>query len=169
MIIRKWGMMYMQKRSAILSGIFSGGAVLLLGFAIMYFLWIKIGSPQGLPGFFFYRAATIGDGICLPVLIGAAVVFNQLNKAFQSQGRKVSSIMALTASFIAVAIQASWLIRDDTVLNWSIPIQHHFNVAGWYHSLFFVVMFGVIAYQLCRTWFVLRSRQAEYLWFEKVT
>lgn len=169
MIIKKWGMMYMQKRSAILSGIFSGGAVLLLGFAIMYFLWIKIGSPQGLPGFFFYRAATIGDGICLPVLIGAAVVFNQLNKAFQSQGRKVSSIMAMTASFIAVAIQASWLIRDDTVLNWSIPIQHHFNVAGWYHSLFFVVMFGVIAYQLCRIWFVLRSRQAEYLWFEKVT
>lgn len=158
----------MQKKRAILIGIFSGMAVLFSGFIIMYMMWEAIGNPQGLRGFFFYRAATIGDGICLPILVGSAVTFNWYNKAFCNQGRKISLLISLAVSLFAVIIQASWLIRDDTVLNWSIPIKHHFNVAGWYHSLFFIVIFGVVTYQLCRIWFVLRERQREYLWFEKV-
>lgn len=64
----------MQKKKAVLIGIFSGMAVLSFGFIIMYLMWKVIGNPQGLRGFFFYRAATIGDGICLPILVGSAVV-----------------------------------------------------------------------------------------------
>lgn len=158
----------MQKKRAVLIGIFSGIAVLFLGFIIMYLMWEVIGNPQGLRGFFFYRAATIGDGICLPILVGSAVTFNLYNKAFCNQGRKISLLISLAVSLIAVIIQASWLIRDDTVLNWSIPIKHHFNVAGWYHSLFFIVIFGVVTFQICGIWFVLRERKTEYLWFEKV-
>ena len=70
----------MQKKRAILIGIFSGMAVLFSGFIIMYMMWEVIGNPQGLRGFFFYRAATIGDGICLPILVGSAVAFNWYNK-----------------------------------------------------------------------------------------
>lgn len=160
--------MYLQKKRAILIGIFSGMVILFFGFIIMYIMWELIGNPQELRGFFFYRAATIGDGICLPILVGSATAFNWYNNVFCNQGRKISLLMSLVASLIAVIIQASWLIRDDTVLNWSIPIKHHFNVAGWYHSIFFIVIFGVVSYQICEIWFVLRERQVEYLWFEKV-
>lgn len=158
---------YMQKKKSILIGLFSGVMVFLFGFAMMYLMWITIGSTQGLPGLFFYRAATIGDGICLPILIGSATAFNQCNKEFYKYNRRLNLILALVVSLIAVIIQASWLIRDDTLLNWSIPIQHYFNIAGWYHSLFFIVIFGVVAYQLCGIWFVLRKRKTEFLWFEK--
>lgn len=138
----------MQKKRAVLIGIFSGMAVLFFGFIVMYLMWEVIGNPQGLRGFFFYRAATIGDGICLPIFVGSAVAFNLYNKAFCNQGRKISLLISLVVSLIAVIIQASWLIRDDTVLNWTIPIKHHFNVAGWYHSIFFIVIFGVVTFQM---------------------
>lgn len=158
----------MKKEKGTLTGILSGCLVFLSGFAVMYFMWVRLGSHQGLPGFFSYRAATIGDGICLPILTGAMVMFMQRNKVFYRQRRKVCAIMSLIAALIAVGIQASWLIRDDTVLNWSIPIPHHFNVAGWYHSLFFVAIFGIVAYQLCAIWFILKDRKTEYVWAEKV-
>lgn len=75
--------------------------------------------------------------------------------------------MAIVASLIAVIVQASWLINDNTVLNWSIPRAHYFNLAGWYHSLFFIMMFGIITYQLSETWYVIQKKQMEYSWFEK--
>lgn len=158
----------MQKERPILVGIFSGVTVFLCGFAVMYFLWTRLGSPLGLPGFFSYRAATIGDGICLPILIGSAVAFRQCNRKLCSHGRRINVILSLAVSLIAVIVQASWLIRDDTMLNWSIPIQHYFNIAGWYHSVFFIATFGVVTYQLCGIWFILRERKIEFLWFEKV-
>lgn len=158
----------MQEKRAILIGILSGMTVFLLGFIIMYLMWKVIGNPQGLRGFFYYRAATIGDGICLPILVGSATAFNWYNKEFCNQGRKIKLLISLTVLVFAVIIQASWLIRNDTVLNWSLPIKHHFNVAGWYHSIFFIVIFGVVTYLMCGIWFVLRERRAEYLWFEKV-
>lgn len=157
-------------KKAILMGILGGIGVFIFGFTIMYLLWEMIGSPNRLPGLFYYRAATIGDALCLPVLTGSAVAFNQYNKEWLVRGRhkKISFVIALIASVTATLIQASWLIRGDTVLNWSIPIQHHFNVAGWYHSLFFIAMFGIIAYQMCEMWFSIRRKRKEYSWFERV-
>ena len=110
-----------MKRS-IFVGIFSGLIVFFSGFAVMYLLWIRIGNPLNLPGFFSYKAATIGDGICLPIMIGSMVAFNHRNKTNGVLGRKVSLVLMLFASLVAVGMQASWLLRDDTVLNWSIPI-----------------------------------------------
>lgn len=158
----------MQKKRSILIGISSGVTVFLFGFAMMYFMWTRLGSPLGLPGFFSYRAATIGDGICLPIMIGSAMAFRQCGRGLYTRDTKINLVLSLAVSLIAVIVQASWLIRDDTVLNWSIPIQHHFNIAGWYHSLFFIVIFGGVAYQLCGIWFILRERETEYLWSEKV-
>lgn len=155
-------------KKTIFVGIFSGFIVFLSGFTVMFLLWIRIGNPLNLPGFFSYKAATIGDGICLPILVGSMVAFNQKNIIIGTYRRKTRFILALVASLIAVVIQASWLVRDDTVLNWSIPIQHHFNVAGWYHSLFFIAIFSIVAYEMCGMWFVLKERQTEYFWFEKV-
>lgn len=128
----------MQKKKAVLSGISVALLVFAFGFSMMYQLWRRIGSPQGLPGLFYYRAATVGDAFCLPILVGSCAAFRQYNKTTQTEAgsRYVSLTMAVAAAVAAAAVQASWLIRDNTVLNWSIPIQHHFNLAGWYHSLF---------------------------------
>lgn len=160
--------MYMKKKVALLEGMLSAFTVLTFGFGTMYLLWRILGSPQGLPGLFSYRAATIGDGICLPILIGTSVAFNKYNELPQNHGNKASIVIVISASIIAAVLQASWLIRSDTALNWSIPIQHHFNLAGWYHSLFFITMFGIIAYQLCDIWHVMRKKQGDYSEFEKV-
>lgn len=155
----------MQKRVALLTGILGAFGVLIFGFGMMYLLWRVLGSPQGLPGLFYYRAATIGDGFCLPILVGTSIVLNKNNALIQN--KRNSLVIAISASIIATVIQASWLIRSDTVLNWSIPIQHHFNLAGWYHSLFFIMMFGIIAYQLCEVWYIIRKKQGDYSEFEK--
>lgn len=159
----------MQRKTALIIGISSATAIFAFGFGTMYVLWNIIGTSGKLPGLFYYKAATIGDGICLPVLIGSSMAFIQYNKYLLTYSNyKRSIFMAIIASIFAVIIQASWLVNNDTVLNWSIPISHHFNLAGWYHSLFFIVMFGIITYQLSEIWYVIRNKQIEYSWFEKV-
>ena len=64
----------------IIKGIFGALLVFLLGFGMMFLLWKVIGNPNDLPGLFYYRAATFGDGICLPILVGSGIVFLQINK-----------------------------------------------------------------------------------------
>ena len=152
-----------MKRPAIIIAILCAAATFIGGFGIMYRLWRMLGTSDGLPGLFYYRAATIGDGI----LVGAGTAFIQYNKFLHMGRNKTSIIMAIVASLIAAIVQASWLINDNTVLNWSIPSAHHFNLAGWYHSLFFIAMFGIITYLMCRIWHVIRKKTKEYTWFEK--
>ena len=158
----------MKYKSAILKGTVSAIFVFLLGFGMMFLLWKTIGNPYNLPGLFYYRAATIGDGICLPVLVASGIAFLEFNKGclIKESKKIVAYILTIAALVIAVLIQASWLIRNDTALNWTIPVQHHFNIAGWYHSLFFVVMFGVIAYLFSCVWKMIRRKCGEYTYFE---
>ena len=43
-------------------------------------------------------------------------------------------------------MQAQWIISDTTLLNWSIPEQHHFNFAGWWHAVFFVGICAAVSF-----------------------
>ena len=70
----------MKNKMAISKGILGAICVFVFGFTMMYLLWKMIGSPAGLPGLFYYRAATVGDALCLPVITGAMVAFNRCNK-----------------------------------------------------------------------------------------
>lgn len=158
----------MKRKSAIKSFVLGAMATFLLGFGVMYLLWKILGTSEGLPGLFYYRAATIGDGICLPILVGSGMAFIQYNKSLRIRRNKTSILMAIIASLIAALIQASWLISDSTVLNWSLPKLHHFNLAGWYHSLFFIAMFGIITYLMSEIWHVIQKKTESYSWFEKV-
>lgn len=157
-----------RKNQIILYGVFGAAITWFCGFGVMYILWRKIGTINELPGFFDYHAATYGDGICLPMLVGAGIAFLKNNK--RDCGlvhiRKCRWI-AIIMSLIGGLIQASWLISDRTLLNWSIPLQHHFNIAGWYHSIFFTGMFGVIAYLLARIWYTIRKKTSDYTWLDK--
>lgn len=139
----------------------AGLMTLLCGFITMLILWNTIGVQYHLStqrGFFYYRAATIGDGICLPIVVGAAFFFILSNNKILKGQTRICILFKNIAVFIGCSIQAKWLISNETVLNWTIPTQHHFNFAGWYHAFFFVGMCGIIAYLVSKMWFVIKNK-----------
>lgn len=122
--------------------------VLIFGFGIMcvlYYLWKDDNPSSNLPGLFYYKAAALGDPICLPLIIGA-LVYHRCNQDTKKGFFGKASIILGAIAFIAgVLIQAEWLINDNTGLNWSLPEPHRFNLGGWYHAVFFVVIItGII-------------------------
>lgn len=156
------------KNPILLYGTFGAVITWLCGFGVMYLLWRKIGTINGLPGFFDYHAATYGDGLCLPILVGTGIAFLKNNKRdYELVDIRKCRWIAILMALIGGLIQASWLISARTALNWSIPIQYHFNIAGWYHSIFFIGMFGVIAYLLAGIWCTIRKKTSDYTWLDK--
>lgn len=147
----------MKSKRTVVCGCMIGLAVLLSGFGMMCVLWNMLDTPNALRGLFSYKAATIGDGVCLPILTGALYIL-VVDKKLQPKGKKMCRVLAVIAILAGMAVQASWLISDKTILNWSIPVLHHFNIAGWYHSIFFCIMFGVIAYLFSRVWFAMHEQ-----------
>ena len=67
--------------------------------------------------------------------------------------------LSISSSLVGAIIQASWIIRDDTPLNWTIPRQHHFNLPGWYHAAYFVLMFGLIMYFLSTSFIIYKEKE----------
>ena len=136
----------------VMKAIASGLLTFCAGFGVMWILWECSNKGIALRGFDYYLAAFWGDRICLPIFIGSAVAYILSNQKLGKKDNLICIIIGLDGALIAIAIQASWLISDDTILNWTIPKLHYFNFAGWYHALFFVAMFGVIGYILSRIW-----------------
>lgn len=166
MIFEKTNTKLMQK--SIFYGFIIAISVLLLGFGGMYILWNNAEYPSGLPGLFDYKAATIGDGICLPVLMFAMVAFCKYNEDINVKSKKYCWITTICSMCVGCGIQMQWLISDKTKLNWSLPLKHHFNMAGWYHSIFFVFMFGMIAYMFVCMWNKIHKRNGAYSFFEMI-
>lgn len=120
-----------------------------LGFGVLNLFWFNYSGDKALKGLYDYYAATIGDGICLPLLIGAGYYFSTVNKwkeyiKEKTKDKKKIDILGIIAVVIAIFVQGSWLISDSTELNWTIDQIHHFNLAGWYHAIYFVIMFWII-------------------------
>ncbi|MBQ9901280.1 MAG: hypothetical protein IJM51_02675 [Clostridia bacterium] len=132
-----------MKNNAFLLGFISAGAVFILGFGVMFLLYQSwnIHNPNSeLNGLFDYTASAYGDSICLPLLLGALVYSFFEKNSHPIVIGKISIVIAVVSFLSSCIIQASWLINDHTPLNWSLPKQHHFNIAGWYHAFFFVAM-----------------------------
>ena len=122
--------------------------VLIFGFGAMcllYYVWKKSNPDSPLPGLFYYKAAAIGDPFCLPLLIGTLFYHHVYQGKTPGTFGKASIIACIITLLIGIAVQAEWLINDNTGLNWSLPETHHFNLGGWYHAVFFVVILAVIA------------------------
>ena len=135
------------KNKYILCGIIASAITFLTGFCMLFFMYKIMNPSNDLPGLFYYKAATYGDAIGLTILIGSLVAFAKKNGDFITK-KKYSIIMAIICGCIGIAIQASWIISDSTVLNWTIPKQHFFNIAGWWHAVFFVGIFAALGYYL---------------------
>lgn len=149
----------------VLCGIIGAIVTLLSGFGVMWLLWRTLGTRGSLPGFFDYDAAVYGDAICLTVIVGSAIAFLQYH--LENVNKRMCILSAIISGGVGILIQASWLISSDTVLNWTIPVRHCFNVAGWYHSLFFIGMFATIAYLLTGIYCVHRCKK-QYDFTDKV-
>ena len=131
----------------IIKGIIASFLIFVLGFGVMFLLyvnWNKANPYSELPGLFSYKAATIGDSILLPIIVGSFIVYNKKININKSQ-KILKYLITALSGIIGVFIQISWLINDSTVLNWTIPNLHSFNFAGWYHAFFFVFMIVIIS------------------------
>lgn len=144
-----------QENSPIKAGLAASFFVFIFGFGIMlvmYLFWLKYFAPlyPPLKGLFDYKSSAWGDAICLPMLIGSGVAFvNYYGKQADSgEKKRIPLIMGVIGGFLGATEQAKWVISDKTLLNWSIPRQHFFNYAGWYHAFFFVSICFAIPYIL---------------------
>ncbi len=125
---------------------------LVLGFGGMCIFWCFAEKRADLKGLFDYYAAVFGDALFLTVLIGAGCYFISANEQIVSKkALKIIWGVTIDAVLIGVAMQASWLMDDNIGLNWTLDRVHHFTIAGWYHALYFVTMFGVITYISAKT------------------
>lgn len=144
------------KRIVIIYGISLSLFIFLIGFFVMLIFWLNDVQNPDIPGFSYYKAATYGDGICLPLLVGCMsmyLLFGYGNmREYVSQCKKVSIVMGLVCTAIGIAIQYSWLAADVIRINWTIPRLHYFTPAGWYHAFYFTFMFGVIGFFLTEIW-----------------
>lgn len=142
----------------ILWGIISALLTLLVGFISMHIFWINDIHDPNLRGFFSYKAATFGDGICLPVLVGCSVVCLLYGKEEKIGFYKPCIYIGIIGAILGIVVQGSWLISDETLPNWTIPEVHHFTAAGYYHAIFFVLMFGYIGFAFSAIWRLRRRR-----------
>ena len=145
-----------------LRGILVAFVVLASGFLMMLLFYNTIDYPKDLPGLFFYQAATWGDCLCLPLIAGFLSAFLSKNKAYKSQcNNRITFSIMIIGMLLGASMQASWLIGDTTVLNWTLPYAHCFNIAGWWHSLFFIGMFGLLFYQVTLFFQIVRVKNSQ--------
>ena len=145
------------KQKAVKYSILMTALVFICGFGVMcllYCIWKKNNPESSLPGLFYYKAATIGDSICLPILVGSLYYHHIYSHNNIFLFGKASIVACIITVIFGICIQAEWLINDNTGLNWSLPYTHHFNVAGWYHAIFFVSVLSIIVLLLI-----------EYMWY----
>lgn len=155
-------------KTSVILGMILALFIMVSGFGMMLFLWNTISYPKDLLGLFDYKAATWGDAICLPIMCFCLVAFIHYNNDKGHTRKKIIYIITIIAIFLAILTQGSWLWSNTTKLNWSIPIHHHFNLAGWYHSVFFIMMFGVITCGICKLAIQVKDRKDNYSIFEQV-
>lgn len=132
----------MQLKYRIIKSVTVGFMVFLLGFASMNIWWNVLPRNAELHGLYYYKAATWGDGICLPLLTGALYYICKYVR--KSDNKKRYSIIGVFTGLLGFGVQVSWLLDNNIVLNWTIPKVHYFNVAGFWHAFFFVFMFSIL-------------------------
>lgn len=132
----------MQLKYRIIKSVTVGFMVFLLGFASMNIWWNVLPRNAELRGLYYYKAATWGDGICLPLLTGALYYICKYVR--KSDNKKRYSIIGVFTGLLGFGVQVSWLLDNNIVLNWTIPKVHYFNVAGFWHAFFFVFMFSIL-------------------------
>lgn len=118
------------------------------GFGVLLAFWV-LGDWPTSRGLFSFRAATVGDALLLPLLVGSLVAVIRAPSlrryAQPKRERRLGVIAGLCGALAGIAIQGAWLLDPDPRTNWTFPEPHHFNAPGWWHAVFFVGALAVIA------------------------
>lgn len=159
----------MNYYSYLKKGILAAAVVFFMGFGIMNIFWMNYTGSNELLGLYDYKAATIGDGILLPILIGTIVSYLNKNNVLTTRQRTYSYVVGCIFLVIAIFIQIDWLNNENIELNWTIPKTCYFSCAGWYHAFFFITMFFLISMMFTRFWLTRMSlRELQKNIFDKL-
>ena len=112
-------------------------------------------SPQ-LRGLYTYRAATVGDGLILPLLAYGLVRAATFQDPWPRRARLIVAC-AHWQGHLGAATQIMWVLSATTPLNWTIPAPHKFNFAGGYHAAFLSLAAAFFAGLGAALWIRLRS------------
>jgi hypothetical protein len=129
-----------------------------LGFGILCLFWFFGDWNPDLPGLFDYRAATVGDGFLLPLLLGvlAGAAFALKEQGFKTPPWSPFLLGALGLT-IGLATQAVWLGDDSPEFNWTWEEPHRFRTPGYFHGAFLVTASAALAYLLARVTLTYRT------------
>jgi hypothetical protein len=114
----------------------SGLAVLMLGYVALRLFW-KFGDyPAGVPGLFYYHAATWGDGLLLPVLAFCLwALIGQLDRAPRSWPTWIAYGLGALAGALLIF---TWWRDPHPSPNWTLPRPHDFTLPGKWHAGFLI-------------------------------
>lgn len=123
-------------------------AIFCLGFgALSIFASLGLGDPR-LPGLYSFRAATVGDGILLPLLAYALVRSAGPDGAATRFQVVFSRAGGIIGALLGLAVQIQALIDPSARLDWTFPAPHSYNFPGWYHAVFLVSASGFYGREL---------------------
>ena len=116
----------------------AAAAVFVLGFGALNILATLGAGQQHFPGLYTSRAATIGDGILLPLLAYALLRSAAALRRSGTSHAAVSLTGGVLGASAGVAVQVQALMDKDTRLDWTFQAPHSYNLPGWYHASFLV-------------------------------
>ena len=123
-------------RVRLLGPVVSGLAVLTLGYVALRLFW-KFGTySAGVPGLFYYHAATWGDGLLLPVLAFCLwALIGQLDRAPE---RWPTWIAYGLGALVGALLIFTWWRDPHPSPNWTLPRPHDFTLPGKWHAGFLI-------------------------------
>ena len=65
----------MERKKAFCIALLVGVGICCVGYLAMLMFWLNYIGDKTIPGFFDYRAATWGDGLCLSLLVASFVYY----------------------------------------------------------------------------------------------
>jgi hypothetical protein len=105
--------------------------------------WLTSVHPRGVAGLGAYPSAWLGDPMLLPG--GLLVLVIGIRKLPPAQRERVfARDGALVAAVISVIMQAMWYADPTTRRNWTRPRPGDFDMAGWWHAVYFTAMSGLL-------------------------
>ena len=124
-------------RRPLLRAAAAAAGTFLCGFGAMAAWWRWTPAEEGVRGFHDYRAATLGDGVLLPLFVWTLVrTHDRLEPS--PHDRAAAWVGGLAGAALGLSVVAAAWVDPVGEANWTSPRPGEFTAAGWYHNAFVV-------------------------------
>ena len=89
----------------------------------MNIFWVFSSKQEGLLGLYDYKAATIGDGICFPILVGTLLYTVKKSDILNKRQHMWCNILGLLMACLGILMQISWLRDNNITPNWTTSLS----------------------------------------------